>query len=416
MHIGIIGAGNVGTTLAGALRRAGHQVTFGLRTPERDPSAVSIPELARRAEALVLATPFDALESVAGALRGAPGKVLVDASNPLLPGLRLAVGHTDSGAETLQRALPAMRVTKCFNTVGVEVMDNPVVAGARATMFLAGDDASARAVTASLAKDLGFEPVDVGALERARLLEPAAVLWIHLAMVEKLGRRMALRLEPASQPATPAKTRRPTVIAVIGSGHIGAGLVRAWTRAGHSVVMGVRRPDDADVQRLAKETGARVKTVTDAVSHAEVVTLALPAQGVSSLVGQGSLAGKLLLDCTNFVGPGFTLQYGLTTSWAEEVARLFPDAKVFKSFNAQGAENLALPRSEAGPAANFFCGDDPGAREVVETLVADVGFAPVFAGPLTRARSLEPLMMLWVQASRALQQRALGFRLLREPD
>lgn len=415
MNIAIIGAGKVGSTLADALGRAGHTVTLGVRDPSKAPGAVTIAQAAASAEVVILATPFAALGDVVRAAGGLAGKTVIDASNPLLPGLALAVGHQDSGAEALQRLAPGAKVVKCFNTVGVEIMANPKVGGHAATMFLCGDDADARAVAAGLARELGFEPVDVGPLKNARLLEPAAVLWIHLAMVEKLGRRIALRLEAdGAHAATIAPSGPARRVAVIGSGHIGGGLARAWAKAGHQVTIGARSPGDADVLALAKETGARVATPADAVAASDVVALAVPAPAVDALLPTVDLAGKVLIDCTNHVGPGFSLSYGHQTSWAEEIAKKVPAAKVFKSFNAQGAENLAAPVYASGPAANFFCGDDAGARPVVEQLVRDVGFEPVFAGPLVRARVLEPLMLLWVTASRVVGRRAMGFRLLRD--
>jgi predicted dinucleotide-binding enzyme len=302
---------------------------------------------------------------------------------------------------------------KCFNTVGFEVMANPKVGGRAATMFLCGDDAAARGVVKGLATSIGFDAIDVGTASKARLIEPAAALWIHLAMVERRGRRLALRLESeGARAASHVKSTPARAVAVIGAGHIGGGLARAWAAAGHRVTLGVRSPDDAEVQALAAAAGARVTTPSEAVAASEVVALALPAQAVDAFAASTSFAGKVVIDCTNRLAPGFELEFGHTTSWAEEVARRMPGAKVFKSFNAQGAENLAMPHYASGPAANFFCGDDAGAREVVSQLVADVGFQPVFSGPLKSARLLEPLMLLWVSASRALGKRALGFQLL----
>ena len=52
----------------------------------------------------------------------------------------------------------------------------------------------AKAVAGQLAADLGFDPVDAGSLAEARLLEPYALLWIHLALVQKLGRDIAFKL------------------------------------------------------------------------------------------------------------------------------------------------------------------------------------------------------------------------------
>ncbi|MBL8953833.1 MAG: NAD(P)-binding domain-containing protein [Myxococcaceae bacterium] len=400
MNIGVLGAGRVGTTLGAALVRAGHTVTYGTRD--------TLGQVATAAEGVVLATPYDALDAVVRAVGSAlDGKVVIDASNPLRSGAGLEVGHTESGAEVLQRRVPTARVVKCFNTVGTEVMANPQVAGRAATMFLCGDDAGARGTAAALARAIGFQPLDVGALTNARLLEPAAALWVHLAMVERLGRRIALRLESEGARAAPRVTSSPArSIAIIGAGHIGAGLCRAWLAAGHRVTLGVRSPE--------KVQGLPAAEVADAVAQSDVVALALPAQAVDGLAATAGFAGKVVIDCTNRLAPGFKLEFGHTTSWAEQVAKVLPGAKVFKSFNAQGAENLVAPVYASGRAANFFCGDDAAGREVVSQLVVDVGFEPVFAGPLKNARLLEPLMLLWVAASRALGRRSAGFQLLRE--
>jgi 8-hydroxy-5-deazaflavin:NADPH oxidoreductase len=415
MNIGIIGAGKVGSTLGTAFSKAGHVVTLGVREPGKHPGSVSIAQAASSSEVVVLATPFSALTDVVTSAGAFEGNVVIDASNPLLPGLVLAVGHTDSGAEMLQRLAPKARVVKCFNTVGVEVMANAKVGGRAATMFLCGDDGEARKTVQGLAQSLGFDTIDVGPLKNARLLEPAAALWIHLAMVENLGRHIALRLESeGARPAVFTQSSPARKVAVIGAGNIGGGLVRAWAKVGHHVTLGVRSPDDAEVQALARETGARLMTPSEAIAISDIVAIAIPAQAIEALGAATSFAGKLVIDCTNHVGPGFSLSFGHTTSWAEEVAKKLPGAKVFKSFNAQGAENLATPVYTSGPAANFFCGDDAAGREVLQQLVRDVGFEPVFAGPLKNARLLEPMMMLWVTAARAKGHRAMGFQLLRD--
>jgi hypothetical protein len=106
------------------------------------------------------------------------------------------------------------------------------------------------------------------------------------------------------------------------------------------------------------------------------------------------------------------LRFGHTTSSAEEIQKKIPQAHVFKSFNAQGAENLDNPIYGGVPASNFFCGDDAAGRERVRALVEDVGFEAVDAGPLKNARLLEPLMLLWVAASRSVGSRQLAFKLL----
>ena len=107
------------------------------------------------------------------------------------------------------------------------------------------------------------------------------------------------------------------------------------------------------------------------------------------------------------------LEYGHTTSSAEVLQARIPRAHVVKSFNAQGAENLATPHYGEITASNFYCGDDAEAKRTVATLIADVGFEPIDAGPLASARLLEPLMLLWITCSRTLGTRDIAFKLLR---
>src|SRR5258708_21189513 len=74
MQVAIIGSGNVGTALATALRRTGHHVVFGLRAPDPGkPDEATIPDAARRAEAVLPAIPFDPARDAIPAARGAPG-------------------------------------------------------------------------------------------------------------------------------------------------------------------------------------------------------------------------------------------------------------------------------------------------------------------------------------------------------
>jgi hypothetical protein len=203
-------------------------------------------------------------------------------------------------------------------------------------------------------------------------------------------------------------------IAVLGSGNIGGGLARAWRAKGHTITFGARDPADAELVALCREIGARATTIRDAVAGAEVVVLAVPFKALDEVIGvAGSFAGKVVIDCTNAVGPGMQLIYGHTTSAAEELAQKLPGARLFKSFNTQGSENLANPMYGGVRATNFFCGDDPAGKQIVHQLVEDVGFEAIDAGQLAAARLLEPLMLLWVASSRALGTRDIAFKLLR---
>lgn len=205
MKIAILGAGGVGSTLGAGWAAKGHAVRYGARNPGSDKvrnaiaatvgaSAAGIADAVAWSDAVVLATPWSGNEDTLRAAGDFGGKPLLDATNPLTPQFTLALGHTDSGAEQVQRWAPSAKVVKIFNSTGFENMANPVYPGGRAAMVYCGSDAAAKSVARQLAADLGFEPLDIGALSDARYLEPAAMVWIKLAIVQKMGRGIAFGL------------------------------------------------------------------------------------------------------------------------------------------------------------------------------------------------------------------------------
>lgn len=203
MHIAILGAGRVGGTLGRRLADAGHTVTYGLRSeldalPEElhhsRASGASVATAAQQAEVVILTTPWAAAEEVIGAAGDLAGKPLLDVTNPIGPGMALTHGHTDSGAEQVQRWAPSARVVKVFNTTGVENMADPRFGDHRALMLACGDDAQAVGIAVQLATDVGFEALPFGPLRNARLLEPFGRAWIELALVRGQGRSFAFGL------------------------------------------------------------------------------------------------------------------------------------------------------------------------------------------------------------------------------
>jgi 8-hydroxy-5-deazaflavin:NADPH oxidoreductase len=205
MRIGIIGAGSVGGALGRGWARAGHEVSFGVRdasdpkvtklVEETGARAASVAEAAAGAEVVVFATPWGATQDAVKSAGGLAGKIVFDCTNPLAPNLSgLTHGFDTSAAEQIASWAPQARVVKVFNTTGANNMADPDYNGLAATMFYCGNDADAKAVAGKLAGDLGFDPVDAGNLEQARLLEPLALLWIRLAYAQGLGREIAFRL------------------------------------------------------------------------------------------------------------------------------------------------------------------------------------------------------------------------------
>ncbi len=417
--IGIIGAGKVGASLGQGWSAAGHDVFYGVRSaaapPHPDAKLGSVHEAAAGRDIIVLATPWSAAATALAAAGDLSGRVVVDATNPIGNDFSLAFGHTTSGAEQLALLIPGAQVVKAFNTTGFENMADPRYQDHRAVMFLAGDDAYARDTVAQLATALGFEAVSVGGLSRARQLEPLAMLWIRLAVTLGLGRQIAFTILRRHGQLTPftRKTASPRRIVVAGSGHIGSTLARGWHRAGHKVQVAVRDPGSAEAKALS-DTGVVAVSLKDAARQADIVALAVPfAASGQVLDSLGSVAGKVLIDCTNAIGPGFALQFGGDTSSAEELARKAPGAYVVKSFNQQGAEVLGAPRFDGAAATNFVAGDDHKARRTVAELGEDLGLSCIEAGPLQNARLLEPMTILWIAASQALGTREFGLALVR---
>jgi predicted dinucleotide-binding enzyme len=193
MKIGIIGSGTVALTLARGLVAGGHVVTLGTRDPAKlaadvaatpGLAAASVEEAARFADLAILAVKgtaaADALRLAAG---GLDGKTVIDACNPIADAppdghvLRYFTGPNDSLAERLQRDFPRVRLVKALNSVGAARMVQPRYAEGRPTMFIAGDDAPAKAAVVALLDELGWESADMGGIVAARAIEPLCQLW-----------------------------------------------------------------------------------------------------------------------------------------------------------------------------------------------------------------------------------------------
>jgi predicted dinucleotide-binding enzyme len=202
MTIAILGAGNVGKALGGRLVARGERLHYGVPEPAKYAALSGThAEVGTVAEALaasdlaILAVPYDAAAPVVEAVGDWSGRILVDATNPIAPGLSgLLVGTTTSGAEQIAARAHNARVVKAFNTTGFENLADPEYPGGPVFMPVCGDDADARGRVVALAMLMGFDAVDFGPLAGARYLEPFAMTWIHLAYKQGYGRRFAFGL------------------------------------------------------------------------------------------------------------------------------------------------------------------------------------------------------------------------------
>lgn len=204
MKIGIIGAGNIGGNLGVLWAKKGHDIRFGVRNPEAEKelaaraggrtAATDVRAAAAFGDVVVLAVPWEAVPSVLAQAGDLSGKVLIDCTNPIRWENGPVVAIEGSGAQEIAKRTPGAKVVKAFNTLGAEHLQAPKFGAYKADVYIATDDASARNVAASLARELGFDVVDAGPLRNARLLEHLAVLWVHLATQGGMGRSIAFKV------------------------------------------------------------------------------------------------------------------------------------------------------------------------------------------------------------------------------
>jgi len=197
MKIGILGTGDVGRSLGKGFVTLGHEAKLGGREAKNEKaiawandmgplaSSGTFADAAAFGELIVLATHGVAYESVltgAGA-QNLKGKVVIDTTNPLdfskgMPP-SLAVGHTDSGGEQVQRFVPDARVVKAFNIVGNTSMFRPSFPDGPPDMLICGNDAAAKEQVMKILHDFGWSNVtDLGSIQLSRILEPLCIAWV----------------------------------------------------------------------------------------------------------------------------------------------------------------------------------------------------------------------------------------------
>ena len=204
----VIGAGQVGRNIAAALLAAGHSVVFGARNLASENVKKALADLPRTTAALtedavrasdiaVLATAYpDAVPTVAALASALEGKILLDTTNPVGPGLEHGEGNK-SGTELLQAAAPKSFVVKAFSTIYTEHHASPSFPGYGSllpTNPIAGDNAEAKKTVTALLQSLGWEVFDAGNAHDALHLEHITLIFIKQIYVYGNNRNWTLGL------------------------------------------------------------------------------------------------------------------------------------------------------------------------------------------------------------------------------
>jgi predicted dinucleotide-binding enzyme len=187
--ISIIGSGNMARAIGRLAIRGGNTVEIvGRDAAKAEAVARSLGDGATagtwgatpKGDIVILAVLFTAAVPVVTEFGEAlAGKTVVEITNPFnSDGSGLAVPHDTSVSQLVDAATPAStHVVKAFNTLFRQILD----AGDPVDVFMAGDDAQAKATVAAFITSLGLRPRDVGGLAMAHWLEGAGLLEMGLA-------------------------------------------------------------------------------------------------------------------------------------------------------------------------------------------------------------------------------------------
>ena len=193
-------------------------------------------------------------------------------------------------------------------------------------------------------------------------------------------------------------------IGILGSGLMGGKLGTIFAMAGHEVIFSYSR-SQRKLKRLARKADghAQAGTPREAAVNADALMLAVHWSRIDDVLKQaGDVSGKVIVTCSlPMNADDTTLAVAHTSSGAEALARKVRKANVVSAFSTVPSEVLfdvfgAKRRTRRRPTL-LYCGDDQDAKDVAATLIRDVGFEPLDAGPLRIARYLEPFSLAMAQ-------------------
>lgn len=193
-------------------------------------------------------------------------------------------------------------------------------------------------------------------------------------------------------------------LAFIGIGKVGFALAHNLEKKAHKIIIAHDNMESDSVSKArGKNPSFSVLPVQKAIDEAEIIFLAIPFSANEEVLKALSFHGKVLVDCTNPVGPGISHGLDSKISGAEKVQAWASDAKVVKAYTIYGFENLEnsnFPDYNVKPVM-LIAGDDGGSKEKVTLLNTDLGFETLDTGALSQSLHLEHMTLLWVKMVRA---------------
>ncbi|HEV3344457.1 MAG TPA: NADPH-dependent F420 reductase [Pirellulales bacterium] len=194
-------------------------------------------------------------------------------------------------------------------------------------------------------------------------------------------------------------------VAFIGYGQVGGALADRLQRAGHEVTLAAQDANSTSVKNaLAKNADLRVSMPRQAVGAADVVFLATPFSANETALKSvaDELKGKVLVDCTNPVGPNLAHGLNNAQSGSELVQQLVPATHVVKAFTIYGFENFennSYPGYNVKPVM-MYCGRNDDAKKTVGGLISQLDWEPLDVGGIEQALHLEHMTLLWIRMVR----------------
>ena len=210
-----------------------------------------------------------------------------------------------------------------------------------------------------------------------------------------------------TSPDLPLPAAADLVLAVLGgTGEQGRGLARRFALAGHRVVLGSRSAERAQEAAEALPEGVTGADNESAAAQADLVVVAVPWDGHRELLVslEAVLAGKVVVDCVNPLGFDKQGAYALPVeegSAAQQAAAILPDSRVVGAFHHVSAVLLLDESVDSLDTDILVLGDDRGATDLVQELVARIpGMRGIYAGRLRNAHQVEAMTANLISVNR----------------